>query len=271
MEKKRILYISQEINPYLQNTEISNIARALPQNMNENGFEVRVFMPRFGLINERRHQLHEVIRLSGMNLIINDMDQPLIIKVASIPQARIQVYFIDNEEYFKRKGQFADKSGTFYKDNDERSIFFSRGVLETVKKLGWTPDIIHCHGWMTSLVPLYLRNQYSDEPTFAESKIVSSVYDEDFNGSLNKKMTDKIAFDGINGDSTELISDPSFIQLSKLAIANSDAVIFNSSNDEIRDFAKESGVVSMDHPEGDEYINDYVKFYSELLVEEAVA
>ena len=157
MEKKRVLYISHEIVPYLPESDISETSRFLPQRMNDNGQEVRIFMPRFGCINERRHQLHEVIRLSGMNLIINDMDQPLIIKVASVPQARMQVYFIDNEEYFKRKQMFADDKGNFFPDNDERAIFFGRGVLETVKKLGWSPDIIHCHGWMSALVPLYLK------------------------------------------------------------------------------------------------------------------
>jgi starch synthase len=270
MEKKRILYISQEINPYLQNTEIANIARSLPQSMNENGYEVRVFMPRFGLINERRHQLHEVIRLSGMNLIVNDMDQPLIIKVASIPQARIQVYFIDNEEYFKRKGQFADKSGKVFPDNDERSIFFSRGVLETVKKLGWTPDIIHCHGWMTSLVPLYLRNYYHEEPTFAEAKVVYSVYEKGFDGSLNAELAKKIAFDGINGSSTELIKDPTFLQMNKLGIENADAVVFAEESADLKKFAEDKGLSVMDHP-GEDYIDAYLKFYSELLVEETVA
>ena len=163
MVKKRILYVSQEITPYLPENDLSKTARFLPQAMNESGIEVRLFMPRFGCINERRHQLHEVIRLSGMNLIVNDIDQPLIIKVASIPQARMQVYFIDNEEYFKRKFTTVDKNEKFYDDNDERALFFCRGVIESVKKLGWSPDVIHCNGWFTSLVPMYIKKLYYDD------------------------------------------------------------------------------------------------------------
>ncbi len=162
MEKKKILFISQEISPFLPKSEISNTARSLAQGIQEAGKEIRVFMPRFGVINERRHQLHEVIRLSGMNLIIDDADHPLIIKVASISSARMQVYFIDNDEFFKRKNTLVDDSKKEHKDNDERSIFFNRGVLETVKKLGWQPDVIHCSGWMTSLMPLYIKHIYKN-------------------------------------------------------------------------------------------------------------
>ena len=153
--KKRVLFVSQEINPFLPETEISKISRTLPQLTQDSGKEIRIFMPRYGIVNERRHQLHEVIRLSGMNLVVNDSDHPLIIKVASIQSARMQVYFIDNNEFFSRKHPLTDKSGKYFADNDERSIFYCRGVLETVKKLGWTPDLVHCHGWFTSLVPLY--------------------------------------------------------------------------------------------------------------------
>ena len=166
MKKTRVLYITQEITPHLPETPLSKIGRFLPQGIQEEGKEIRTFMPKYGCINERRHQLHEVIRLSGMNLIIDDADHPLIIKVASIQPARMQVYFIDNEEYFKRKAVFADEAGKQFKDNDERAIFFCRGVLETVRKLGWAPDIVHCHGWMTSLVPLYIKTSYKKEPIF---------------------------------------------------------------------------------------------------------
>jgi len=172
MENSKILYISQEITPFLPSSEISDIARHLPQHMLENGKEIRVFMPRFGCINERRHQLHEVIRLSGMNLVIDDADHPLIIKVASIPTARMQVYFIDNEEFFQRKAVLTDEKGKFFDDNDERSMFFCKGVLETVKKLGWKPDIVHCHGWMTAMVPFFIKNIFNEDPHFAESKLI---------------------------------------------------------------------------------------------------
>ena len=157
MEKKKILFISQEISPFLPKSEVGLTARSLSQGVQEGGKEIRAFMPRFGVINERRHQLHEVIRLSGINLVINDLDMPLIIKVASIPKERIQVYFIDNEEYFSRKATLTDDKGDLFDDNDERAIFFAKGVIETVKKLNWAPDIIHVHGWLASLLPLYLK------------------------------------------------------------------------------------------------------------------
>src|SRR5437016_2328075 len=164
MRKARVLFISSEIHPYLDLNEQSKVARFLPQGIQEKGREIRTFMPRYGCINERRHQLHEVIRLSGMNLIIDDSDHPLIIKVASIQSARMQVYFIDNEDYFARKETLTDAKGKMFDDNDERSIFFCRGVIETVKKLGWAPDIIHCHGWLTSLLPMYIKRSFRDNP-----------------------------------------------------------------------------------------------------------
>jgi len=198
MKDKRILYVSSEVIPYLPETEIASMSFDAPQMVNSKGGQIRIFMPRYGNINERRHQLHEVIRLSGMNLVINDFDMPLIIKVASIPKERIQVYFIDNEEYFKRKATFTDEDGNLFKDNDERAIFFAKGVVETVKKLNWAPDIIHVHGWLASLLPLYLKKYYASEPLFKESKIVMSVYNSGFNGTLNEELIDKIAFDGID-------------------------------------------------------------------------
>lgn len=196
--------------------------------VNSSGGQIRIFMPRYGNINERRHQLHEVIRLSGMNLVINDMDMPLIIKVASIPRERIQVYFIDNEEYFKRKATFFDSGGKLFPDNDERAIFFAKGVVETVKKLNWSPDIIHVHGWMASLLPLYLRAYYSDEPLFADSRIVLSVYAKGFDGELDPGMIDKIAFDGIEKKAVSALEKPDYNNLLKVAVDYSDAVILAS-------------------------------------------
>ena len=185
---KRILFVSQEITPYLPETEMSVIARNLPQGIQERGKEIRTFMPKFGCINERRNQLHEVIRLSGMNLIIDDNDHPLIIKVASIQAARMQVYFIDNEDFFQRKFTLQDKTGNFFEDNDERAIFFTRGVVETVKKLQWAPDLIHCHGWFTSLLPIYIKQYYHDDPLFQNTKMVSSIYDTVFTTPLNSRL-----------------------------------------------------------------------------------
>ncbi|MFM8917053.1 MAG: glycogen/starch synthase, partial [Bacteroidota bacterium] len=175
MKKTKVLYISHDIYPYMESSDMGRISRYLPQGIQERGKEIRTFMPRFGLINERRNQLHEVIRLSGMNLIIEDSDHPLIIKVASIQSARMQVYFIDNEEYFQRKATFRDAKKKFFKDNDDRTVFFCRGVLETVKKLGWSPDVIHCHGWMTSLIPLLVKTSYKDDPIFRDAKVVYSI------------------------------------------------------------------------------------------------
>ncbi|RAV28280.1 glycogen/starch synthase [Sinomicrobium soli] len=228
MTDKKVLFVASEMIPYLPENEVSSLAYENPRMVNDRGGQIRIFMPRFGNINERRHQLHEVIRLSGMNLVINDMDMPLIIKVASIPKERIQVYFIDNEEYFKRKATFSDEEGNLFPDNDERAIFFAKGVVETVKKLNWSPDIIHVHGWMASMLPLYLRRYYADEPLFADSKIVTSVYDRNFEGTLDKGMLEKVKFDGIAESEVNALADPDYSGIMKVAIDNSDAVIVAS-------------------------------------------
>ena len=192
-EKKRILIITQEMDPYLALTEASKIANELPKYMLESGMEIRVLMPKFGTINERRHRLHEVVRLSGINVIINDEDYPLVIKVTSLPGARLQVYFLDNEDFFKRKTIFHDENNKFFEDNSDRMIFFCKGALETVRKFGWAPDIIHCFGWMTSLIPMYLKTTYKDDPVFANAKVVYSVFKNEFNDKLKKDFTLKLA------------------------------------------------------------------------------
>lgn len=228
MKDKRVLCVSSEVVPYLPETEISSMSFEAPRVVNNNEGQIRIFMPRYGNINERRHQLHEVIRLSGMNLVINDMDMPLIIKVASIPKERMQVYFIENDEYFKRKATYTDEEGVPYPDNDERAIFFAKGVIETVKKLNWSPDIIHIHGWLASFLPLYLKHYYVTEPLFENSKIVTSVYDTGFEGSLDKKLIDKIAYDGIDKKKMDELKKPNYANVMKSAIKNSDAVIIGS-------------------------------------------
>ena len=228
MEDKRILYVSSEVVPYLAENEVSLQSYEMPKMINELGGQIRIFMPRYGNINERRHQLHEVIRLSGMNLVVNDMDMPLIIKVASIPKERIQVYFIDNDEYFKRKATFSDEEGVLYPDNDERAIFFAKGVVETVKKLNWVPDVIHVHGWMASLLPVYLKHYYKDEGIFAETKIISSVYEQGFEGELDSELLNKILFDNIEKEAVELIEKPRYENLMKLSVMHSDAVVVGS-------------------------------------------
>lgn len=225
MENPKVLYVSQEVTPFLPENKLSSISRKVPQGIKERGKEIRVFTPRYGKINERRHQLHEVIRLSGMNLIINDADHPLIIKVASIPSARMQVYFIDSEEYFHRKAVNRDENGNFFSDNDERAIFFSKGVLETIKKLGWTPDIIHCHGWMAGLMPAFAKQLYNDDPHFSESRIVYSLYQDGGEEKLDQNIAEKLKMEGFQDETTQSFQGPNYRDIHRSAIQYSDAVI----------------------------------------------
>ncbi len=267
MEKTKVLFVAQEIIPYLPESHMGTICRYLPQGTQERKKEIRTFMPRFGNINERRNQLHEVIRLSGMNLIINDNDHPLIIKVASIQQARMQIYFIDNEDYFQRKFTLTDKNDKFFPDNDERAIFFSRGVLETVKKLGWTPDIVHCHGWLTSLVPIYIKRAFKDNPIFTESKIIFSVYDDDFEEPLSEDFSKKIKLDGITNKDLHHYQTPTYPNLIKAAIDYSDAVIYGSEkiNPEVEAYLKSYSNPILGFQPMDNYIDTYNQFYDQIL------
>lgn len=268
MKDKRILYVSSEVTPYLPETELSSTAFNVAKNAHSKGIQTRIFMPRFGVINERRHQLHEVIRLSGMNLIINDMDMPLIIKVASIPKERMQVYFIDNDEYFKRKAVYSDEDDKLFDDNDERMIFFAKGVVETVKKLNWAPDIIHVHGWMASLLPLYLREFYKEEPLFAESKIVTSLYNSNIE-NLNEEMANKVRFDKIDETKVTTIETPSHINILKSAIENSDAVIKGSEvlSNEIESFIEQTSTKVLDFQSEETLTEAYLEFYKENVLE----
>lgn len=238
--------------------------------MNEAGHEVRVFMPRFGVINERRHQLHEVIRLSGMNIVINDMDQPLIIKVASVPQARMQVYFIDNEEYFKRKSTLLNDKKQLHKDNDERALFFSKSVIETVRKLGWKPDIIHVHGWMCSAVPMYLREFNSDDPHFADAKIVYSLYNKTFDGELGPNLAAGMKFDGVK-DTTHF-NEPNFDNLHKGAMEYCDAVVKGHPEvpESLISFAEEKGLPIFDASEEIDKAA-FKSFYENVVLEDVTA
>ncbi len=267
MSKSRILYVSQHVVPFLPATQMSSVSRNLPQGIHEKGREIRVFTPRFGKINERRHQLHEVIRLSGMNLSVDDTDHPLIIKVASIPTARMQVYFIDNDSYFKRKYVLKDGEGKLFADNDERAIFFVRGVLETVKKLGWAPDIIHCNGWMANLLPVYLKDVYKDDPYFANSKVVCSLYDEGFEGSLDPRMAHKIALDGVKKESLTTIEDPTFNNLNALAIEHADGLIVGSEDLDPKslELIESRDVPTMRYHGQEGYVADINNFYDTIL------
>lgn len=267
MAKAKVLFVSQEIAQYLPKTEISKICRYLPQGIQEKGKEIRSFMPKFGCINERRNQLHEVIRLSGMNIIIDDSDHPLIIKVASIQSARMQVYFIDNEDFFQRKALF-EKDDVEFQDNDERAIFFSKGVLETVKKLRWAPEIVHCNGWFTSITPLMLKKSYNEDPIFENAKIVYSLYNSGFNNPLNSKLKDKLVDDCISEEDLNAISDEvSFVAINKLAIDHSDAIIYGSEeiNPELKEYAEQSGKPILEYHNEDTYIEAYSDFYDKLL------
>ena len=273
MEKARILYISQHIVPFLPATQMSSVSRNLPQAVHEKGREIRVFTPRFGTINERRHQLHEVIRLSGMNLLIDDTDHPLVIKVASIPTARMQVYFIDNDEYFKRKAVLHDENDDLFEDNDERTIFFARGVLETVKKLGWAPDIIHCNGWMTAAVPVYLKQLFASDPYFADSKLITSIYDEGFEGSLDSRMAGKMQQDGITADSIACIETPTFDALNALSIQHSDGLIIGSEYlaPETAQSIENADVPVLGYHGEEGYVTDINNFYDTILEGKAEA
>ena len=267
MAKKRVLFISSEIMPYLPESEMSHIGRYLPQGIQEKGKEIRTFMPRFGCINERRNQLHEVIRLSGMNLIINDTDHPLIIKVASIQAARMQVYFIDNEDYFQRKHVITDEKGSFFEDNDERAIFFARGVFETVKKLRWAPDLIYCQGWFTALVPIFLKKEYAEDPIFAHAKVVFSSSDDKFKGNLHEDFHKKILTENIKSKDVEIVKEPSHVNVSKLAFNFADGIIFNNKeiDPNLQEYAQKSGKPILEYSNQEEYIDNYSDFFDKII------
>ncbi|MCB0457705.1 MAG: glycogen/starch synthase [Flavobacteriaceae bacterium] len=269
MKDKRVLYVSSEVIPYLPETEISSMSFEAPRMVNNNEGQIRIFMPRYGNINERRHQLHEVIRLSGMNLVINDLDMPLIIKVASIPKERMQVYFIDNEDYFKRKATYADEEGNLFPDNDERALFFAKGVIETVKKLNWSPDIIHVHGWLASFLPLYLKTYYNNEPLFETSKIVTSLYNPGFQGTLDIKLIDKIKFDGIAEATISHLANPTYFNVMKTAMDHSDAVIISSNelSEDFKNYLKNYDKPVLNFHKMEEFSEAYLDFYqSKVLV-----
>ena len=269
MDAKRILFLAQEITPYLPESEIATVCRNLPQGIQERGREIRTFMPKFGNINERRNQLHEVIRLSGMNLIIDDTDHPLIIKVASIQAARMQVYFIDNDDFFQRKFTIADANGEEYADNDDRSIFFVRGVLETIKKLRWIPDLIHCHGWMSALTTLYIKRTYADDPCLRHAKVVYSIYNNEFQKPFSKGFAAKLRADGAKAKDVELLKkDTSYIALNKLAIDFADGVIQGSEqiNPELSEYiAAKEDKPFLPYQPAETYMDEINKFYDLIL------
>lgn len=268
MKAKKVLFITSEIAPFVSEEKTSLKGRILPQSIQEIGHEIRTFTPKWGTINERRNQLHEVIRLSGMNLIIDDTDHPLIIKVASLPSARMQIYFIDNDDYFNKRGILADKEGKEYEDNSERAIFYARGVLETVKKLRWTPDVIHCHGWAAALAPLYIKTAYHDEPSFKDAKVVMEVSAKEFQQDMGVENAKFVEYkDAHYDDIKELCSEAyGHTELEKIAVKFSDGVILEDANVDpsIAEYAKSLGLPVLD-PVGDDFKQAYSDFYETLF------
>jgi len=269
MSKRKVLIVTQEMEPYTALSELTQIVSKLPKYVSEKGMEIRLLMPRFGVINERRHRLHEVVRLSGMNIIVDDDDYPLIIKVASLPDARIQVYFLDNEDFFKRKAMFEDADGNVFDDNADRMIFFCKGVIEIVKKFGWPPDIIHCHGWMTGLIPFFIRNAYKTEPLFQESKIIYSAYKETIAEHFSDSFYEKASINNLTEKDLLVFKDGENVNLHKGAISASDAVIIGNENvaDTVKQILGDSDTPLLEEV-GENYLADYVGFYKDLLSSE---
>ena len=266
MSKPKILYVCQEILPYTNEGGMASLCRTLSQAMQERGFEIRTFMPRYGCINERRNQLHEVIRLSGMNLVIDGSDHQLIIKVASIPAARLQVYFIDNDDYFSRKSLLQDGSGQWYGDNDERAIFFARGVLETVRKLRWEPAVVHCHGWFAAMAPIYLRHVFNDDPLFDNLKIVISLYDGGFAGELDAGFASKLLGESVPQEALRWVERPTYDNVMKMIVDHCDGVVLETEevSKELAGYISASGKPVL-RPGKEKFLDSYQKFYEEIL------
>lgn len=265
MQVKKVLFINTETTPFVAENELSHMGQIVPESIQGSGYEIRTFMPKWGNINERRGQLHEVIRLSGMNIIIDGTDHPLIIKVASIPVSRVQVYFIDNDDYFLRKGILSDEKTESYNDNGERAIFFARGVLETVKKLRWIPDVIHCQGWMAAVVPLFIKMAYQDEPCFRDTKIVTSICNSEVTG-IGDNFKRCLAYKDIDESTVKDYSDNfDFNELQKLAIDFSDAIIEMSDNisPEISAYVADKKKPVLAYP-GEDFLDKYKAFYDSL-------
>jgi len=266
MSARKILFVNQEITPYLEASYMSIIGRYLPQKVQEKGLDIRTFMPKYGVVSERKHQLHEVIRLSGQNIIINDSDHTLVVKVASLQSVRLQTYFIDNDAYFRRKMLMHDKTGKFFPDNDERAIFFARGVIETVKNLGWSPDIIHCNGWISCLVPLFVKKIYFENPLFENSKIVYSVYNDSFEKRLRPSFPNKLRATGVSSELTMMYRQSTFESTTKLAIDFSDAVVIahEEVSENILSYVEKSKKPNFTHND-EQYVDNYLALYNSIL------
>ena len=265
MANTRILYVASEIEPFLKLSDVADFVRKLPQDMQEKGMEIRILMPRFGVINERKNRLHEVVRLSGTNIPVGEEERPLIIKVASIPAAKLQVYFIDNEDLFKRKFVFHDKTENWYADNDERSIFFCKGVLETVKKLGWAPDIVHCNDWMTGLIPLYLKTTYKEDPIFQKAKVVFSAYDNKFPEAFTAETPAKAMMEGVSEEDVASLPE-GYDGFIKSAAKHSDVILDGTTDAEALATLVGDSSNKIQKIEGTEELSEnYFNFYNGLL------
>jgi starch synthase len=264
--KTKVLFILQEMVPYTPDSELGSVSRNLPQRIQELGKEIRIMMPFYGLINPRSHQIHEVYRLSNSVLTINDDDKPLCIRVGAIPSAKLQTYFIDNEELYKRKHLLYDEKKEFFKDNDERMLFFCKGVLETIRQLNWSPDIIHCLGWMTSPIPLLIKTIYQNDPLFANSKVIYTVFNDDFPGRLGKDYQKKLTMDGIVETKSKELSDPTFENITKNAMVNADAIIVGSPdiNTSISDYMNANQFFILTH-QPSENVESINNFYEDVL------
>jgi len=269
MSKKRVLFVTQEMKPYTILSEISEIVAKLPQFTQEKGFEIRVLMPRYGVINERRHRLHEVVRLSGMNIIVDDDDYPLIIKVASLPGSRLQVYFLDNEEFFKRKFIFKDADEKPYEDNLDRMVFFCKSAMETVKKFGWPPDVIHCHGWMTSLIPLYLKSVYHNDPIFERSKVIYSAYANEYEKTFGKDFFTKALINNLEEEKLQAFKHRGKISLNAGGISYADGIIEGSAKlkKNVTDLIESLKVPKLPVHSMEDYLEEYVNFYKSFIEE----
>lgn len=273
MSKKKVLFVTQELNPYTEISFLSDLARKIPHYAATEDFELRVLMPKFGIINERRHRLHEVVRLSGMNIIVDDEDYPLIIKVASLPGARLQVYFLDNEEFFKRKAVFHDDDDVPFNDNQERLVFFCKGVMETVKKFGWSPDIVHLHGQITSLIPLYMKKAYKNDPVFSDAKIIYSLYNNELSPSFDSKFMNIAAINDLEVEDLHAFQDGDMINLDLGAIKYSDAIISGSesTNDIVKKYGEEQNLPYQMSPDSiDEQAKISIDFYKTILEKQVI-
>lgn len=273
MEKKRVLFISQEIFPFLPKSQISGFTRRISQSTQEEGKEIRVFMPRFGVINERRHQLHEVIRLSGLNLSIDDQVHPLIIKVASVSAARMQVYFIDNDDFFKRKHLLTDDQNNDFKDNDERSMFFVRGTLETVKKLGWQPDLIHCNGWFAGMMALYIKHIYKKDPHFKDTKVVYNLFNEGMDSHLDPRFSEKLKLDGFPKSVVDKAKDTSMESITQLIVEHCDGLTVAESMlvDPLQRIYNEAQIHKLPFMEEDKEAKMFSTFFDQVLGDPVMA